>query len=193
MVLSLDNNSAASAADADRLFREAAAAYDDRLRGGGGSSSSATPSNGAGAGAGELAAGPQPSRALLEAIGEAMHAANEAYLDATAGTATQGLPKEVQAQIRSEVSTELERKVDNVLSAAITASQSRVPSGSTEIDNLAANFAALVKNGAGDDDAVAAFCEATLGTSEVKKTVESLVSLLVRYANLRLKEATGAK
>jgi hypothetical protein len=184
-----------SGAEGDRLYREAAAAYDDRLRsgalgtpggGGGGGAASSSP-------AGSLAGGPRPSPALLEALGECMHRANEGYLDRVVALAG-GLPKEVQAQIRTEVQAQLESKVDNVLAAVITVSQSGggSSSGSGEVDGLASRFAAMVALG-GSDEAVQAFCDAVLGSGEVKKTIEPLVNLLVQYATSRLKEATGGK
>jgi hypothetical protein len=169
--------------DADRLYREAAAAYDDRIR----TDSSINVANNSG-----NSAGPRPSSALLEAIGEAMHRANETYLDNALRSAL-SLPKEVQAQIRTEVSSQLESKVDSVLSAAITVSQSGNSSGNAEIDSLASKFTQLITSGItnGNDNNINSFCDNALNSSEIKKTVEPLVNLLVQYASSRLKEATG--
>jgi len=182
-----ETNGGANDNDADRLYREAAAAYDDRIRTD--SSANFDASN-----AGNNSAGPRPSSALLEAIGEAMHRANETYLD-NALRAASSLPKEVQAQIRTEVSSQLESKVDSVLSAAITVSQSGNSSGNAEVDSLATKFTQLITNGVtnGNDKSINSFCDNALNTSEIKKTVEPLVNLLVQYATSRLKEATGGK
>jgi hypothetical protein len=185
---------AGAGGDTERLFREAAAAYDDRVRtggGGGGGGGAADGGSVGGGSSGRESGGPRPSPALLEAIGEAMHRANESYLDRAIAPAS-SLPKEVQAQIRTEVSSQLEAKVDNVLSATITVSQSGGSSGSADVDGLAVRFSALVAVGGGDD-AIGSFCDAVLANAEVRKTVEPLVNLLVQYATSRLKEATGGK
>lgn len=171
----------------DRLFREAAAAYDDGLRSG---AIAAPDTSSAG---GDVGAGVRPSPALLEALGEAMHRANETYLDKAisfAGT----LPKEVQAQIRTEVQAQLESKVDNVLAAVITVSQngSGSSSGNGEIDALGQRFSAFIASSP-SEDSIAGFCEDVLASGEIKKTIEPLVNLLVQYASSRLKEASGTK
>jgi hypothetical protein len=159
--------------------------------GGGGGGGTADGGSVGGGSSGRESGGPRPSPALLEAIGEAMHRANESYLDRAIAPAS-SLPKEVQAQIRTEVSSQLEAKVDNVLSATITVSQSGGSSGSADVDGLAVRFSALVAVGGGDD-AIGSFCDAVLANAEVRKTVEPLVNLLVQYATSRLKEATGGK
>jgi hypothetical protein len=156
-----------------RLFREAAAAYDSRSSG----TSSGT--------------GARPSPALLEALGEAMHRSNEAYLD-RAMAATSALPREVQVQIRTEVQTQLESKVDAVLAAVITVSQgaeAAAGNAGPEVEALAKRFAALVAAGREDEAGVRSFCEAVLGSSEVTKTIAPLTSLLISYASSRLAES----
>ena len=158
-----------------RLFREAAAAYDARSA----------------AAAGSAAAGPRPSPALLEALGECMHRSNEAYLDrAVGGPGAQALPREVQSQIRVEVQLQLESKVDAVLAAVITLTQggTSAASAGAEVEALAAKFSKLVQGG-GDEASVSAFCAAVLASSDVTKTITPLVNLLVEYAASKLKDA----
>lgn len=177
---------------ADRLFQSAARSYDLRA------SATGTATAGAGdltlqdidhtgGGAGGAGAGGKPaaSAALLEAVGEVMHTANQAYLDRLL-TSSAGLPAEVADQIRTELQAQLESKVDSMLAAAITAAQTGTASGSIETDKLAAKFNALVASGSTGAGALRPFCDAVLATDEVKRIVEPLVTLLVTYAKGKL-------
>ena len=151
-------------------------------------------------GAGAGAAGP-PSSALLEALGEAMHAANEAFVsrlllgaeagDARGGSpadtadAYAGLPADVQASIAQEVQNQLEGKVDALLAEVISAAGAPAPG----IARLVAAYEALIAAGGaqGMDD----FCDAVLAHEEVGDAMLQLTQLLVSYAAERLGQAAG--
>ena len=116
-----------------------------------------------------------PSPALLEALGEAMHAANEGFiarlllgpppLTSAAGAGQQeeaeatiaayaALPDDVRGQIASEVQAQLEVKVDGVLAAVINASQQQAQdngaasSSSPQLDALTRQFGAVLSSAA---------------------------------------------
>jgi hypothetical protein len=167
----------------------------------------ASPAAAAAAATAAAAAASAPGAALLlrrspqffDELGEAMHRANEAYLDRSLAAAA-ALPAEVQAQIRAELQQQLEAKLDAILSATIKATQAGAPpSGAPARDALVAHFArvmtaAAAGAAAGDaaaDASIDGFCAAVLALAEVRETIEPLVSLLINYASSRLEEVAA--
>lgn len=203
-----DSTPSGGLTEADRLYREAEAAYEARLKGqskaGGASSSDALAvmeSYGVSdadfqAAASALRRSPQ----FFDELGERMHRANETYLDrALSGAGATGLPAEVQQQIRAEVTNQLEPKVDSLLACTIKAVQTfgAGAAGKTSAQvlegtspSLVAHFLqVLLGGGRGAEGDLDGFCAAVLAQEEVKKAVEPLVALLVSYATSRLQDA----
>jgi hypothetical protein len=101
-------------------------------------------------------------RALLEELGDCMHRTNEVFLDEQMSVCA-GLSPEIVSQVRAEVQTQLEGKVDSVLGAIIAASRglglsADIPPGLvTRFQSLLANAVKGV-----DSSEVQAFCVAVL-------------------------------
>ena len=128
----------ASREEQERLFAEAEARYEEKLRRGGSGGGEpardggrgdrisslearyAAGGEGAGGGGGGGGSGAAASRELMEAIGECMHHSNEAYLDLLM-RACSSLPIELEQQIRQEVQTQLEAKVRPCARGAVCA------------------------------------------------------------------------
>ena len=186
--------------EADRLFREAMNAYDDRTRGlggvaggGGRGGSAAASATSAGVGGGGAASSTPaggfsstPSPALLGALGEAVNSAMERRLDGVLGEEGAGLSAEYVTLVREELSGNLEAKVDKVLQAVIDAAHGEGgDSSSSDVEALAKMFQALVEAdnaGEGTGGAVETFCEELTGCAEVHGPFRALARTMCEHA-----------
>jgi hypothetical protein len=195
-----DAAAAADEAEADRLYREAEAAYEARLKGAAAAPAPAASGNGDFSDADFAAAASALRRSpmFFDDLGQRMHEANESYLDAALSAAgASSLPAEVQQQIRAEVTQQLEPKVDALLAATIKTIQQRnaraagtAPYEGTSRGLVSHFLRVLLRaaDGASDPAALDGFCQDVLAHEDVKKAVEPLVALLVSYATSRLQE-----
>lgn len=189
------SSSGAESDAANALIREAEAAFEARSNG---SSSSSSNAGGSAAAAVEaLHRNPK----FFDVLGEEMQRANDNYLSDLLSRAGAGrLPAEVQSQIRTEVANQLEPKVDQILAATIKAVQTGGKTGgsSSKVSGALVNHfvrvvdatvgAGAASNAEGAAASLMSFCAAVLDQEEVRKAVESLVKLLVQYAESRLDE-----
>ena len=104
-------------------------------------------------------------RALLEALGECMHRTNEAFLDEQMAVCA-GLAPDVIAQVRAEVETQLEAKVDGVLGAIIAASRGHGLQGDIP-PSLVTQFQTLLSTASSGSEPqeIQDFCYAVLNVS----------------------------
>jgi len=179
--------SSGGGSDADKLFREAVNAYEDRRRGLGlgsptPSSSTATATAAApGASTQPLA----PSKALLASIGERMNEAMEGSLERLLVNHSE-LSEVMRDMVRSELLEALERQVDSLLGEVIAAASPGAPlSGNPETDALARRFVSLVADdnaGRGSEAASETFCQEIVGSGAVREPMVKLTEMLVQYA-----------
>mmetsp|Transcript_7896 Transcript_7896/g.28005 ORF Transcript_7896/g.28005 Transcript_7896/m.28005 type:complete len:567 (-) Transcript_7896:104-1804(-) len=204
----------------ERLFREAEAQYEDRMR-----SSAAAPaptsaaappppasaSRGAAGGTpaaagGSPAGGAPPRSAWLDSATPAAPASpaggpDESLLQ-TLDTLMQRSTDEylttlmtaghdLPREVRTQISNEVRTQLEAKVDDVLGGVIERSRGAPTADDELATQFRRL-QTGGGNAGEVKAFCSAVLKTSDVRQEIEPLVALLVTYASARLREEGGA-
>jgi hypothetical protein len=178
----------AAESEADRLFREAMNAYDDRTRGLGGSARGASAEAGGGrsrssggVGGGGGGAPPRVSTALMNALTAAVGAAMDRTLDAILAAEGAGLSDEFSDIVREELNASMEKKVDDLLQKVIDGDAHGEPA----VGALAHRFRNLVAaDAAGEADpaAVDTFCEELTSCSAVVVPIQATAKTLCSHA-----------
>jgi uncharacterized protein (DUF2267 family) len=163
----------------DRLVAQAAHDYEERMEQGGAERGAPAPEPRAP----PSAASESSRRELLERMSSALRQANDEYIERLMQEA-EGIPDEVATKIRDDLSSALNRQVDQLLLKAVTDTKKGTKAVSAATNPVGAAFYAVLSLAGVDDEdrlanSISDLCNVIISSDEIKAAMEPAVTFLI--------------